>query len=116
MKILYLDQNKWIELARGVKSPDNFPSQYAVVETLVREAKAGNIVIPLTFANLYETQKIGNIERRKHLAWVQSTLSQGKVFRGRHERLRVEVTVTSADPAEAGHFTSLTDEHRLPLP
>ena len=92
MKILYLDQNKWIELARGVKSPDNFPSQYAVVETLVREAKAGNIVIPLTFANLYETQKIGNIERRKHLAWVQSTLSQGKVFRGRHERLRVEVT------------------------
>ncbi len=49
-------------------------------------------VAGLTFANLYETQKIGNIERRKHLAWVQSTLSQGKVFRGRHERLRVEVT------------------------
>jgi hypothetical protein len=43
VKILYLDQNKWIELARGVKSPDKLPSQYAVVETLVREAKAGNI-------------------------------------------------------------------------
>ena len=58
MKILYLDQNKWIELARGVKSPDNFPSQYAVVETLVREAKAGNIVIPLTFASSTKHRKL----------------------------------------------------------
>ena len=91
MKVLFLDQNKWIELARGVKSPDDFPRQYAVIESLVREAKAGNILVPLTFASLYETQKIINRERREQLAWVQSTLSQGKVFRGRRKRLEVEV-------------------------
>lgn len=91
MKIIFLDQNKWIELARGVKTPDDFPQQYAVVESLVREAKAGNILIPLTVANLYETQKIANRERREQLAKVQSILSQGKVFRGRHKRLEVEV-------------------------
>lgn len=91
MKTLFLDQNKWIELARGVKAPDDFPKQYAVVEALVSEAKAGNIVVPLTFANLYETQKIAKGERRKQLAWVQATLSQGHVFRGRHKRLKVEI-------------------------
>ncbi len=91
MKILFLDQNKWIELARGVKSPDEFPKQYAVVEALVSEAKAGNIIVPLTTSNLYETQKIARGERRDQLAWVQSTLSQGRVFRGRHKRLEVEI-------------------------
>jgi hypothetical protein len=92
VKILFLDQNKWIELARGVKSPDDFPKQYAVVESLVSEAKAGKIIVPLTFSNLYETQKIANPERREQLARVQSILSKGKVFRGRYKRLEVEVT------------------------
>jgi hypothetical protein len=91
VKILYLDQNKWIELARAVKSPDDFPGQYAVLSTLVKEVNAGHLVVPLTLTNLYETHKIGSPQRREHLAWVQSTLSQGMVFRGRHKRLEVEI-------------------------
>ena len=91
MKILYLDQNKWIELARAQKAPDNYPEQYAVLATLVAEANAGRLVVPLTETNQYETQKIDLKERREHLAWVQATLSQGKVFRGRHKRLEVEI-------------------------
>lgn len=91
MKILYLDQNKWIELARAVKSPDDFPMQYEVLESLVREANTGHLLVPLTATNLYETHKVDSSERRKHLAWVQATLSQGMVFRGRYKRLEVEV-------------------------
>ena len=91
MQILYLDQNKWIELARAVKSPHDFPAEYAVLEALVREANAGRLLVPLTATNLYETHKINMPERRKHLAWVQATLSQGVVFRGRHKRLEVEI-------------------------
>ncbi|MBB4261404.1 MULTISPECIES: hypothetical protein [unclassified Bradyrhizobium] len=91
MKIVYLDQNKWIELARAVKSPNDFPAYYAVLQSLVTEANAGRLLVPLTSTNLYETQKIAIPERREHLAWVQSTLSQGMVFRGRHKRLEVEV-------------------------
>ncbi len=91
MKILYLDQNKWIELAQGQKSATDFPAQREVLAFLVEEANAGRLVIPLTATNLYETHKINKQERRDHLAWIQSTLSQGMVFRGRYKRLEVEV-------------------------
>ena len=92
MKILYLDQNKWIELAQSVKSPEDYPEQHNVLARLVELANAGLVAIPLTSTNLYETQKINIAERRTHLAWVQATLSQGLVFRGRHKRLEKEVT------------------------
>jgi hypothetical protein len=90
-KILYLDQNKWIELAHAVKSPDDYPAQYEILAALVADSNAGRLLVPLTDSNLYETQKIDIPERRNHLAWVQSTLSQGKVFRGRRKRLEIEV-------------------------
>ncbi len=92
MKIVYLDQNKWIDLARAVKTPACYPKQRAALEVLVGEANAGRVVVPLTASNIYETHKIANQERRDHLAWVQATLSQGLVFRGRHKRLEVEIT------------------------
>jgi hypothetical protein len=89
--ILYLDQNKWIELAQGQRSPTDFPAQREVLALLVEEANAGRLVVPLTTTNLYETHKINIRARREHLAWVQSTLSQGMVFRGRYKRLEVEI-------------------------
>jgi hypothetical protein len=91
VKILYLDQNKWVELAQGQKSPADFPARREVLAFLVAEANAGRLVVPLTSTNLYETRKINIPERRDHLAWVQSTLSQGMVFRGRYKRLEVEI-------------------------
>lgn len=91
MKVLYLDQNKWVELAKGQKSATDFPAQREVLAFLIEEANARRLVIPLTATNLYETHKINIQERRDHLAWVQSCLSQGMVFRGRHKRLEVEV-------------------------
>jgi len=91
MTILYLDQNKWIELAQGQKSATDFPAQREVLALLIEEANAGRLVVALTATNLYETHKINIQERREHLAWVQSTLSQGLVFRGRYKRLEVEI-------------------------
>lgn len=90
-KILYLDQNKWIELAQGQKSSTDYPAQREVLAFLVEESNAGRLVVPLTATNLYEIHKINIKERRDHLARVQSTLSQGMVFRGRHKRLEVEI-------------------------
>jgi hypothetical protein len=90
-KILYLDQNKWIQLARGQKSPTDHPAESSVLGFLVEQANAGRLIVPLTATNLYETHKINIKERRDHLAWVQSTLSQGMVFRGRYKRLEVEI-------------------------
>ncbi len=92
MQIVYLDQNKWIDLSRAVKYPADNPELRTVLEVLVEEANAGRIVLPLTQTNIYETHKINDPERRYDLAYVQATLSQGRVFRGRHKRLDTEVT------------------------
>jgi hypothetical protein len=90
-RILYLDQNKWVDIARAVTYPDQNPQHRAVLELLVREATAGRIIVPLTQTNIYETHKINVEERRFILADTQARLSQGKVFCGRHRRLEVEV-------------------------
>jgi hypothetical protein len=91
-KIVYLDQNKWIDLARAVKDPDGHPVHYSVLEKLAETAKAGRLIIPLTQTNIYETHKISDPGRRHDLAFTQVILSQGRVFRGRHKRLEVEAT------------------------
>jgi hypothetical protein len=90
--IVYLDQNKWIDLARAFKNPDGYSEHYSVLEKLVEGAKAGRLIVPLTQSNIYETRKISDAGRRHDLAFAQATLSQGRVFRGRHKRLEVEAT------------------------
>ena len=47
---------------------------------------------PSRKTNIYEIHKINDPQRRHDLAYVQATLSQGQVFRGRHRRLEAEVT------------------------
>jgi hypothetical protein len=80
-KILYLDQNKWIELARSARNPTEHHEARAVLEFIVRKATEGRLLIPLSFTNVYETHKINDPGRRRFLAYVQATLSQGIVFR-----------------------------------
>jgi hypothetical protein len=89
--IVYLDQNKWIELARAVKHPDDFPPQHALLVAITREAEAGRLLLPLTAANIYETHKINDPQRRHELAFLQASFSRGLVFRGRHKRLEAEL-------------------------
>ena len=78
--VIYLDQNKWIDLARCVKDPDKYAENYAVLEILVRQVQKHAAIVPLSFTNIYETHKINNLGRRQHLAWVQSALSRGIVL------------------------------------
>jgi hypothetical protein len=89
--IVYLDQNKWIELARAIKHPADYPAQHSLLESIAREIDAGRLVLPLTAANIYETHKINDPQRRHQLAILQATASQGLVFRGRHRRLETEL-------------------------
>ncbi len=90
-RIIYLDQNKWIDLARAVKYPDEKPEMRSVLEWLIEELKAGRILVPLTASNIFETHKINMAERRFDLAHTQATMSAGLVFRGRYKRLEVEL-------------------------
>jgi hypothetical protein len=92
MPIVYLDQNKWIELARAVKQPEEYTAASGVLALLSDKVAAGDVMIPLTFANIYETQKINDVRQRHELALLQTTLSNGTVFRGRTKRIRAELT------------------------
>jgi hypothetical protein len=86
-RILYLDQNAWIALAKAAKDPVAYPAEHAALTCVIEASQAGRILVPLSFANIYETAKINVPARRAHLAGVQSKISGGKVFRGRRRIL-----------------------------
>jgi hypothetical protein len=88
-KILYLDQNAWIALARGAWDKNEHPREHAALTIVVEAMEAGHIVTPLSFTNQYETMKVDVPVRRAHLAHVQVTISSGKVLRGRRRILEV---------------------------
>ncbi len=86
-KVLYLDQNAWVDLARGAWDKSAFPKEHAALETVIKGLRSQAIVVPLSYANIYETAKINNLQRRAHLAHIQATISKGRVFRGRRRIL-----------------------------
>lgn len=88
--ILYLDQNKWIDLARAARAPEDHIEDRAVLDRLCAAVEAGAISLPLTMSNLYETQKVSDLDLRAAIARTQVVLSRGRVFRGRRRRLEVE--------------------------
>ena len=90
MRIVYLDQNKWIEFARAAKFPDEHPAVRVLLDKILVAVSAGHLVLPLTATNIYETHKINDRRRREELASLQALLSGGHVFRGRYKRLEVE--------------------------
>jgi len=92
VQIVYLDQNQWVKLARARKYPSEYSEFQKLLSAIERAVLDGALCLPLTAANVYETCKINRPERRKDLALVQSELSQGIVFVGRHERLASEIS------------------------
>jgi hypothetical protein len=96
-RIIYLDQNKWIELLRAEKSPKEYPQQSSLLQGLFSKAHAGEFVFPLSATNIYETYKINDPERRKGLAFLQARLSGGIVFRARRGRLEGELATFLCD-------------------
>lgn len=86
-KVLYLDQNAWIALARGAWDKTEHPAEHAALVVVGEAVKAGHVIVPLSFTNIYETMKIDLPVRRAHLAHVLATVSGGKVLRGRRRIL-----------------------------
>ncbi|MCV3238736.1 hypothetical protein [Mesorhizobium sp. ZC-5] len=89
--IIYLDQNKWIDLARAATAPSENPELRKVLEHLCAEVEARRVLLPLTTTNLIETQKINRSEQRFHLAYTQVTLSGARVFRGHQKQITIEI-------------------------
>lgn len=91
MTIIYLDQNKWIEIAQAIKDPIKYRDLMNLIERISDTVRSGGLMLPLTSTNIYETYKIHRHERRQRLALVQCKLSRGLVIRGRAKRKTEEL-------------------------
>jgi hypothetical protein len=90
-QIIYLDQNKWIDLLLAEHAPLQYPRELEVLRKLEARCEAGELLLPLTGTNIYETYKIGDPQKRAALAMLQARLSGGFVFRGRRARIDGEL-------------------------
>lgn len=96
-RIVYLDQNAWVALARGSWEKAQFPREHAALAKVVELVRSKEIIVPLSFANIYETAKINNPTRRATIARAQSLISAGWVFRSRRRILTETLTAYIAD-------------------
>jgi len=96
-RIVYLDQNAWVVLARGAWDMERYPTEHTVLREIVDLVRSGSIIVPLSFANMYETSKINVPGRRANMARTQSLLSGGRVFRGRGRILGETLAAYIAD-------------------
>jgi hypothetical protein len=75
--IVYLDQNKWIDLSRayhGMPEGKEFQPALTKIQSAVLNKSA---IFPLSFQHYFETNKDPDLERRRRLARVMAELSQG---------------------------------------
>ena len=75
--IIYLDQNKWIDLSRayyGMAEGKKFQGILSKVQSAV---SSKNAIFPLSFQHYFETNKSSNLEQRRRLARVMAEISQG---------------------------------------
>lgn len=91
MHTIFLDQNKWIELARVYAGTVKSGPSCVAYEQLVSAVSANRIVCPLTISHIVETAKRHDPVSRSHVAEVQARLSKGHVFRSRKARLLIEM-------------------------
>ena len=82
-RLLYLDQNAWVALARGAWDKASFPKEHVALSKVIEGIRSQAIMVPLSFANIYETAKINDPARRANMAHTQAVISGGRVFRGR---------------------------------
>lgn len=91
MDVIFLDQNKWIELARveaGKVTSGPLITLYTCLKALVNR---GEIIFPLSVSHIIETSRRNDQVSRAHLAKTQAALSKGRVLRSRKARLLMEI-------------------------
>src|SRR5262245_49132970 len=89
-RVVYLDQNKWIELAQAIHTPRN--RHLLPILDVIRALKAsGHAVFPLSLAHYVETSKRldpGQHERLGQLMW---EVSDGRTLASPEAILRFEI-------------------------
>jgi hypothetical protein len=77
MKVIYLYQNHWIELARAANGRARHPMTPSVLEVLRQARALGRACFPLSYAHYLETRKHCQPDGRLRLAKLMLELSGG---------------------------------------
>lgn len=75
--IVYLDQNKWIDLSRAYHGKPEGKKFQDVLTKIQAAVSNKSAIFPLSFQHYFETNKDPDIERRRRLARVMAEISQG---------------------------------------
>lgn len=87
--VIYLDQNKWVQIACAIHKPDRVPpNELDPTRRLITLARAKEIILPISSGHWIETGPTYG-RRREHLATLMVGLSRGWVMR---DPLRVAVS------------------------
>ncbi|HNY40863.1 MAG TPA: hypothetical protein PKJ41_10725 [Bryobacteraceae bacterium] len=94
MLTAYLDQNKWIEIARAIFRPEIDPGARLMARQLLQAVEDGRLRIPISDVNIIESHRVGNMEQRQKLAAVFASYSRGWFLASRRTRLQHELDRT----------------------
>lgn len=75
--LIYLDLNKWIDLAHAASGTEKGRNMEADLSTATELVREGTVLFPLSAAHFMEVAKIGNPTQRRTLARLMVTLSKG---------------------------------------
>lgn len=79
--VIYLDQNKWVQVAQAVNAPDKLTVRdLDAALRLVQLARRGDVLLPLSSGHWIETGPLDR-RRREHVATQMVGLSRGWIMR-----------------------------------
>lgn len=91
MKIIYLDQNKWIDVAKAFHGRAVDPDLRAAFVLVEKLSRRGAAVFPLSAVHYMETAKISDHGRRKRLGTAMWEISRGHTMASYREIVRFEL-------------------------
>lgn len=94
---VYLDQNKWIDLARANYNRSDGKKFKIVLDVINKSIRNDQIILPISTWHIVETQNDPNASRRKRLAKVMATLSQGWALSSSDEIKDIEAQISAAN-------------------
>ncbi|MFA6310397.1 MAG: hypothetical protein WCV99_10535 [Sterolibacterium sp.] len=107
--IVYLDQNKWIELARIVHGKDKSQRAKGILHALNAAIQSG-CIIPLSAMHYMETARISNVARRARLGSVMWKYSKGNTLASYPSVVRYEIEI-----ALSKHFSEVKPSSNIKL-
>lgn len=103
--IIYLDQNKWIELSKMVHGKDCSERAKRIVRAIDTVSREGSAIFPLSAIHYMETSRISNEGRKVRLGSTMWQFSRGKTIAGYPTVVQYEL-----DIALSKHFSYIVSE------